>query len=216
MKVIGYVRVSTEEQSTSGVSLAAQEAKLRQYAELYELELVAVVVDAGQSAKTLQRPGLQQVLAALDAGQAEGLLVAKLDRLTRSVRDLGTLLDGYFKARFALLSVADQVDTRTAAGRLVLNLLTSVAEWERECIGERTSAALQHLRSQGVKLGRPVQTTFSGTEQAAISRAQQLREENAPLRRIAEVLTAEGHQTAKGGKWAAQTVALLLKKVGRG
>lgn len=129
MQVIGYTRVSTEEQAREGVSLAAQEAKLRAYAELYELDLVEVVIDAGQSAKTLARPGLQAALAGLEGGRAQGLVVAKLDRLTRSVRDLGTLLETYFKSRFNLLSVADQVDTRSAAGRFVLSLLTSVAEW---------------------------------------------------------------------------------------
>lgn len=96
MKVIGYVRVSTEEQATQGVSLAAQEAKLRQYRELFGHDLVEVVNDGGQSAKTLNRPGLQSALAALKNGQADGLLVLKLDRLTRSVRDLGELLESYF------------------------------------------------------------------------------------------------------------------------
>jgi hypothetical protein len=78
----------------------------------------------------------------------------KLDRLTRSVRDLGALLDGYFHDRFALLSVMDSIDTRTAGGRLVLNVLASVSQWERETIAERTRTALAFKREQGVKLGR--------------------------------------------------------------
>ena len=68
----------------------------------------------------------------------------KLDRLTRSVRDLADLVDGYFSKRAALLSVSEQIDTRSAAGRLVLNVLSSVGQWEREAIGERTSIAMQH------------------------------------------------------------------------
>ena len=155
MKAIGYIRVSTDEQAREGISLAAQEAKIRAYCDLYDLDLVRVVVDAGVSAKTLHRPGLGEALAALDGGEAEALVIAKLDRLTRSVADWGTLIDRYFAKRCALLSVADQIDTRTAAGRLVLNVLVSVAQWEREAIGERTVAALAHKKTLGEHVGAP-------------------------------------------------------------
>jgi len=148
MRVIGYIRVSTEEQSTKGVSIDAQRAKLEAYAALYDLELVDVISDAGFSAKTLNRPGLQTVLAKLDNGDADALLVYKLDRLTRSVSDMGTLINNYFGSKFNLLSVSDQIDTRSAAGRLVLNVLTSVAQWEREVISERTHTALAHKKAK--------------------------------------------------------------------
>jgi DNA invertase Pin-like site-specific DNA recombinase len=86
-RAVAYVRVSTDKQVEHGLSLEAQQAKLMAYAALYELDLVAVEVDAGVSAKTLQRPAMQQALGALKAGKAEALLVVKLDRLARSVRD---------------------------------------------------------------------------------------------------------------------------------
>ena len=154
MKVIAYCRVSTEEQATQSVSIQAQEAKVRQYCDLYGHDLAEVVIDAGQSAKSLNRPGLARVLAALEAGEVEGVVILKLDRLTRSVRDLGNLLETYF-TKNALLSVMEQTDTSTAGGRFVLNLLISVSQWEREVIGERTSCALQHKKSLGIKLGAP-------------------------------------------------------------
>src|SRR2546430_8457594 len=88
-RAIGYIRVSTDKQAEHGVSLDAQQAKLAAYAALYDLTLVEVIVDAGVSAKTLDRPGLQRALAMLRKGQVTALLVAKLDRLTRSVEDLG-------------------------------------------------------------------------------------------------------------------------------
>ena len=112
-----------------GVSLDAQRAKAEAYAALYDLELVAVEIDAGVSAKSLDRPALARALALLDAGEADALLVVKLDRLTRSVGDLGALVKRCNRGGWALLSVSEQVDTRTAAGRLVLNVLASVAEW---------------------------------------------------------------------------------------
>lgn len=224
MKVIGYVRVSTEEQAREGISLAAQEEKLRAYAQLYELELVAVVTDAGASGKSLHRPGLAVVLAALDEGRAEGLLVAKLDRLTRSVRDLGTLLESYFGSRFSLLAVGEQIDTRSAAGRLVLNVLTSVAQWEREAIGERTAAALAHKKAQGDHVGAaPLGMDLvagrlqkSIQEQTTITRLLDLRAEGLPLREIAARLKGEGHRTKRGGAWHPQTVARVLQRVDGG
>jgi site-specific DNA recombinase len=222
VRVVGYVRVSTQEQATEGVSLAAQESKLRAYCAALELELVAVVADAGVSAKSLERPGLTQALALLDSGAAEGLLVCKLDRLTRSVRDLGALLDGYFSARFSLLSVSDSIDTRTAAGRLVLNLLTSVASWEREACAERTSAALRHKVAVGEHVGAPrlgvavVDGALQevAEERATVERILELRASGLSLRAVAERLAEEGHQTKRGGKWAAATVRLVLRREG--
>ena len=209
MKVVAYVRVSTEEQASHGVSLAAQEAKLRSYCELYDHELVEVVVDAGQSAKSLNRPGLQQALGMLRRGEAQGLLVLKLDRLTRSVRDLGELLETYFQSS-ALVSLQEQCDTSTAAGRLVLNVMTSVAQWERETTSERTSAALQYKKTQGVQLGAPALK-----DEATIARAVALKAEGLTLRQVAEQLTAEGFQTLKGGRWEAMTVKRLLDRAVR-
>ena len=127
--VAGYVRVSTEQQAGEGVSLDAQRTKLHAYALAMDLELVDIFQDAGLSAKSLARPGLQATLDALDAGKASGLVVVKLDRLTRSVRDLGELVDRYFASRFSLLSLSDSIDTRTASGRLVLHVLGAVGQW---------------------------------------------------------------------------------------
>jgi DNA invertase Pin-like site-specific DNA recombinase len=108
VRTVAYVRVSTDKQVEHGLSLDAQQAKLTAYATLYDLDLVAVEVDAGVSAKTLQRPALQQALWRLKAGEAEALLVVKLDRLTRSVKDLGVLVETYFLAgKWSLLSVSE-------------------------------------------------------------------------------------------------------------
>ena len=105
MKVVAYARVSLEKMAEDGVSLAMQAEKVRAYAALYGLEIVELVEDAGASAKTLNRPGLTRALSLLSSGKAEGLLVWKLDRLTRSVRDLGTLLDGVLSRTVLMLSL---------------------------------------------------------------------------------------------------------------
>lgn len=223
LKAIGYVRVSSEEQAREGVSMAAQEAKIRSYCELYDLDLVHLIVDAGQSAKTLNRPGLQEALTMLDEGQAGALVIAKLDRLTRSVADWGTLIDRYFAKRHALLSVADQIDTRTAAGRLVLNVLVSVAQWEREAIGERTSSALAFKKEQGEHVGGvPFGYQVRGTKLAeveaqanAINLILDLRSRGMTLRAIAAELTTLGIQTQRGGRWQANTIKAIIDREGR-
>ena len=226
-RVIGYIRVSTEQQADGGVSLEAQRTKLEAYATALELDLVAIEVDAGASAKTLRRPGLQAALGRLDAGEADALLVPQLDRLTRSVKDLASLIEGYFESRFSLLSVADSIDTRSAAGRLVLNVLTSVGQWEREATGERTKEALDHLKAKGVKLGgealgwkRTAKSDASGRlivadvkrEIAAVKRILKLRSKGQTLRVIAETLTLEGYQTKRGGCWHASTVGNVVRR----
>jgi DNA invertase Pin-like site-specific DNA recombinase len=149
IRVVAYVRVSTDKQVEQGLSLDAQRAKFIAYAALYELDVVGIDVDAGVSAKTLQRPALQRVLRRLKAGEAEALLVVKLDRLTRSVRDLGALVETYFLGgKWSLMSASEQIDTRTAAGRMVLNILTAVSQWEQETIAERTAEAMAYKRRQ--------------------------------------------------------------------
>lgn len=225
MKVIGYVRVSTEEQATDGVSLAAQKAKLAAYAALYDLELVEIIEDAGQSGKTLDRPGLQRALAMIHKGQANGLLIAKLDRLSRSVVDWNTLIDGYFgeKAGKQIFSVADSIDTRTAAGRLVLNVLMSVSQWEREAIGERTREALQHKIRSGERCGK-VRFGYrlaadgktleeEASEQEAIRLMRALQTAGESLRDIAEELTRRGILTKEGNvRWKHTAVARILSR----
>jgi site-specific DNA recombinase len=221
-RTVAYVRVSTDKQADKGVSLEAQRAKVEAYASLYDLDVVDVVVDAGVSAKTLDRPGLNRALAMLKSGQADALLVVKLDRLTRSVVDLGSLVDRYFAAgKWALLSVGEQIDTRSAAGRLVLNVLASVSQWEREAIGERTAAAMQHKAAQGEFTGGRapygyavaddgVRLVEAPAEQEVLAEARTLRAAGLTLRAVAMELDRLGMHTRNGKAFAAVQVARMV------
>lgn len=219
-KAVAYVRVSTGLQADVGLSLESQEDRLRAYAGLYDLELVEVIVDAGESAKSLNRPGLTRALAMLKSGQADALVVVKLDRLTRSVRDLGELVDRYFaNGKAALLSVSEQIDTRSAAGRLVLNLLASVSQWEREAIGERTAAVMQHMAKTGqytggrapygfrVEAGRLVRVE---AEQEVLAAAREAKAGGLSLRAIARVLEQRGFLSRVGKTFAPEQVSKLF------
>jgi DNA invertase Pin-like site-specific DNA recombinase len=219
-KTIAYIRVSTDKQADKGVSLEAQEDKARAYAGLYDLELVEVIVDAGESAKTLNRPGLQRALSMLKTGQAEALLVVKLDRLTRSVKDLGTLIETYFTpGKAALMSVGEQIDTRSAAGRLVLNILASVSQWEREIIGERTSVAIKHKQSKGEYIGGYVPYGFAmadgvlvedAFEQDVIGQAREIQASGLSLRKVSAELNRRGFNARNGQAFQAGQIQRML------
>lgn len=219
-RAVAYVRVSTDKQADHGVSLEAQEAKVRAYASLYDLDLVDVVVDAGASAKTLDRPGLVRVLAMVKRGEVDAVVVVKLDRLTRSVKDLGTLVEKYFQ-KAALMSVSEQIDTRTAGGRLVLNVLASVAQWEREAIGERTSTAMQHKASKGEFTGGHAPYGFAlaadgvvlvevEAEQAVLAEARALRSSGLSLRATAAELARRGFIARTGRAFGAEMIKRMV------
>src|SRR3981081_475807 len=139
-------------QADHWVSLDAQATKIRAMATVQGVQLLEVIVDGGESAKSLNRPGLRRLLSLVDSGKVQAVIVAKLDRLTRSVKDLCGLLELFEKKNVALVSVAESLDTGTAAGRLVITIMGGVSQWEREAIGERTRDALRHKRSNGERV----------------------------------------------------------------
>ncbi len=217
-RVVAYVRVSSDKQADKGNSLTAQQAKLEAYAVAFGLEIIAIEVDAGESAGSLKRPGLQRALARLDTFEASALLVVKLDRLTRSVRDLCDLVDTYFKdGTYSLLSVGEQIDTRSASGRVMLNILTSIGQWEREAIGERTAVVMRHLKDAGRFTGGCPPYGWSvdadgvlvaaPDEQAMVARARELHAQGRSLRSVA----AELPLNARTGKpFAASQIVRML------
>jgi DNA invertase Pin-like site-specific DNA recombinase len=226
MKVVGYVRVSSEDQAKDGVSLDAQREKVRLYAGLHGLDLAEVVTDAGASAKSLDRPGLARVLALLDAGDVAGVVVYKLDRLTRNLGDWTGLIDRYFGERGgrSLMSVSESIDTRTAAGRMVLNIMMTVAQWERETIVERTRGAVAFKKSKSERVsgripfgsrlapdGRTIET--DPAETAVLAEVRAWHASGRPLRWIAAELDRRGvRPKAGGGRWAHSTVQNLVRR----
>jgi len=230
MRAVGYVRVSTDQQALEGVSLDAQRARLKAYCISQEITLVDLITDDGYSAKSLDRPGLRAALRMLDQGKADAIVVVKLDRLTRSVKDLGSLCDTYFREGlpYSLLSVGDAIDTRSAGGKLLLNVLMSVAQWEREAIGERTHEALAELKRQGVRLGgAPYGWRYSDgvdvkgrrylvevpEEQRGIRRICELYDADVYMRQICKMLDAEAIP-ARGPKWHNFTLYRVLQRAG--
>lgn len=205
MRAITYARVSTEEQADSGAGLDAQRLTLDAAMGTRGWELVASLVDEGRSGGTLNRPALSEALDRLDAGEADALVVAKLDRLSRSVLDFARITERAKRKGWAVVALDVDVDMTTPTGELVANITSSVAQWERRIIGARTSEALQARKAAGVRLGRPVELADDVRQRIAVERAA-----GDSLRTIADRLNAEGVPTARGGRWHASTVRHVM------
>ncbi len=200
--VVGYLRVSTEEQGVSGAGLAAQEAAIRAECERRELPLLTLHTDAGVSGKSLVRPALTAALADLDAGHGDVLMVSKLDRLTRSVHDASGLMQRSENSGWGLVALDAPVDTTTPAGRAMAQVLSVFAELERRLVEERTKTALAIKRHQGVVLGRP--RTLSDK---VVGRIIKERGAGRTWTAIAEGLNHDRVPTAQGGlRWWPATV----------
>ncbi len=152
--VRAYIRVSTEEQALSGFSLQAQADCLQSVAQSRGWRIARVYQDDGYSAKDMNRPGLRQLLQ--DAQPGDILLVYKLDRLTRSVRDLEDLLRHFDQRGLMFQSATEQFETTTASGRLFLRIVTEIAQWERETIAERSAMGKRKKVELGEWAGGPV------------------------------------------------------------
>lgn len=203
MKAIGYVRVSTDEQGRSGAGLDAQRKAIARAAEYHGWELVEVFSDVASGKTTNGRPGLRAALDCLRGdGCADALVVAKLDRLSRSVADFARMMETARKGGWALVALDLNIDTSTATGEMMANMLATLAQWERRLIGERTAAALASKRASGVRLGRPVRVP---TEvRRSIVRA---RRAGKSYRAIADALNAKGTPTGQSGaRWHASSV----------
>jgi DNA invertase Pin-like site-specific DNA recombinase len=208
-RVIAYVRVSSEEQALSGLGLADQRATIQRAADSRDWTDLCFIGDEGFSAKNLDRPGIASALAQLASGQAGTLVVAKLDRLSRSLLDFAQLMDTARRQGWELVVLDLALDTSTPSGALMGNIMASFAEYERQLIGQRTSAALQQLKVQGTRLGRPRTLDPAVTQRIVAERA-----EGRSLTTIANALNSDCVPTARSGRcWFPSTVAGVLRSV---
>lgn len=205
-RAIGYLRVSTDEQVGSGLGLAAQRATLLAEAERrgWQLELVE---EDGRSGKDLNRPVLSDALDRLDRHQADVLVVAKLDRLSRSVRDFGAVLERAGKRGWSVVCLDLGVDTTTPVGEFTANVVASASQYERRLIGQRTRDALAAKKAAGVRLGRP-----QALSEDVVARIVRMRRDGRTFRAIAGQLQDDGVPTARGGAtWHASTVKAVCE-----
>ena len=205
-RALAYLRVSREDQVDSGLGLAAQRAAVTAEADRRGWDL-EIVQEGGLSAKDMRRPVLTSTLLRLDRHEADILLVAKLDRLSRSVSDFGSILDRAAKRGWSVVCQDLGVDTTSPVGELTANIVVSTSQYERRIIGQRTSQALQAKKAAGARLGRPRLLADD-----IVDRIVAAKEAGTSLGAIARALNADAVPTAQGGaKWHSSTVASVLR-----
>lgn len=205
-RVIGYVRVSTDDQAREGVSLEAQEAKIRAWWTLNgEGRELVVFRDEGLSGSRMDRPGL---VAALEAcGRGDALVAYSMSRIARSTVGMIQLAERLERRGCELVSISEKIDTSSAAGRMVFQMLAVLGEFERRQTGERTRMALRHMMARGERV-----SYMPTSSAAAASRAAELRRSGLSLRAIAARLDSEGVATVTGARWSAKVVRDLVRR----
>jgi DNA invertase Pin-like site-specific DNA recombinase len=206
-RVIGYIRVSTADQTGSGLGLEAQRQKITAECARRGWELLEIAEDAGISGKGIDRPALQRSLQALTDGHADALMCAKLDRLSRSVKDVCAVGDMARCYGWNLILLDCNIDTTTPYGTAQLNMMATFAQLERELIGLRTKEALAVKKAQGFKLGRP-----EIIEAEIVDRVRQLNRDGLSIRAIVKVMNDEGIEPTEGSKFHVATVQRILRK----
>jgi len=222
-QAIGYIRVSTLDQATEGVSLDAQRGKIAAWCLANDVELAAVFVDAGVSGKRADnRAELQNALDAVT--RCGGVLVVySLSRLARSTKDTIEISDRLNSAGADLVSLSEKIDTTSAAGKMVFRMLAVMAEFERDLVSERTTVALRHKQARGERVGKVpfgfdlaadgVNLVANESEQAVLSLIGELRDRGLSLRKIADELTARGIQTKEGNqRWTHTAVNRIVNR----
>ena len=218
-KAIGYIRVSTTEQASEGVSLEAQRAKIAAWAVANDYELVAIHEDAGITGTSMEkRAGLQAAIAATGKGMA--LVAYSFSRLARSTADMLEIASGLEKKGADLVSLTEKIDTTTAAGRMVFRMLAVLSEFERDIISERTTTALAHKKAQGqVYAALPLGYANADgklvpidEELLVVAEIRDMRGQGKTLRDIADDLNQRGIVGKRGGKYHASTIKAVLAK----
>lgn len=225
-RVVGYIRTST---GTQDLGLEAQERRILGYVAAHELHLVDIHRDQ-RSAKDLDRPGLQNALVLLEGDFADGLVVSKLDRLTRSVADASRLFERFKERGWQLHVIDDHIDTSTPMGEAMAQISAVFSQLERRLIGERTRDALAEVKAQGGSVGRVPFGKLRLEEvdehgrrlvivdkaaRAVIDHIVELRDAGVTLHRIAAELNRRRLPTARGAAWSYRTVWDVLNREGR-
>lgn len=222
MKVIAYCRVSTIGQSEEGVSLAMQQERIAAWCVANGYDLDATFVETMSGGRTANRPEVQKAIAL--ACKLRGVLVVfSLSRLARSVRDTLAIAERLDKAGANLASLTERIDTNSALGKMVFRLLSTLNEFEKDQLSERTENAMRHLRKAnrristriplGYDLAPDGETLIANSgEQACIARIGAMRATGMSYAAIAGALTDSGVATKTGGHWHASTVRAILER----
>lgn len=221
-RTIGYARCSTVGQAEDGYSLEVQRRKIQAYCDLHDLDLAEIIEDAGLSGKSVAgRPGMLRIIELVKSGTVDNVVILKLDRMARNLKEACELAELMQKKHVALHSVSEKIDTASATGRLFYNVISAMAAWERETISERTTAALAVKRANGERISgkAPYGYEFQAgmllvndREQETIATMQDLHGQGYSIRGIIQFLTDHGYTNRKNNPFGVSEVCRILKK----
>lgn len=217
-----YIRVSTEDQAKDGFSINAQRDKLTKYADLNDWEIYDYYVDDGISGKNLDaRPEVTRLISDIEKGKISNVLIYKLDRLTRSVRDLIYLIELFEKHNCTFNSQTEKIDTSNAVGRMFVKIIGIFAEFERENLAERVSFGYEQKTREGnytntngvygydyIKNGKKY--IINEEEKELVNKIFDLYINGLSYFRIAKKLNEEHFPTKRGGNWATGTIKSII------
>ena len=223
MKLVGYVRVSSESQADN-TSLAGQKKRIKAYCFAFGHELVGLFEEVGSGKEASDRPQFQNALEMVRTS-ADGIIAAKLDRLARNTRDVLELVDDVLQpANKALILLDLQVDTTTPQGYMILTVMSAVAKLERDIINERTQGGRRAKAEKGgYAYGSPQfgqdavegELAVNDDEQKAIALIRRHRKSGKSYRKIADYLNAQGIPTKRGKQWSAMQVQRICKRTNK-
>jgi site-specific DNA recombinase len=223
LRAVGYVRVSTEEQVQQGFSLDAQADRIRAYGQSQDYALSSIYSDEGYSAKDLERPAIRRLLADVATGSIDVLLVYKLDRLSRRLRDLTEVLDLLARHDVSFESVTEPFETKSAPGRLMLNVLGGFGQFEREVNGERVLLAMERRFREGKWMVQPpygyrIEDGFLIVEPGEATLVRRIFArylgDGPGVKELARALNDEGHRTRRGTPWRAGGRCVGCSRIG--
>ncbi len=218
-RVALYTRVSTEDQAKEGFSLDAQLDRLRLYAKAQDWEIAGEFVDEGHSGRTIKRPAYQAMMGARE--DWDTLLVLKMDRIHRNSRNFMAMMDLLTKEDKGFASVTESLDTSTAMGRFVMDIIQRIAQLESEQIGERVFVGMeQKAKTSGGSLGKPAPFGYCygdggrllvvDDERPWVEAIFSMAERGAPKTAIADHLNKNGVQTRRNAAWTRWAVNHIL------
>lgn len=218
--VIGYIRVSSQEQKEQGISLKAQKEKILQWSALHEYQVLNIFSDEGVSGTKSKRPGLQKALDLACENRAI-FVVYFLSRFSRSITDTLKFTSQLQKAGAELVSISEQIDTISAAGKMIFRVLAVLNQFEVEQGGERTKAALDYRRANGLKTGGKLPYGYKvddklrlhpdSKEKKIIQTIKTMKDSGQKYAAIARHLNEKGIPAKQGGQWYIQSIKNVLK-----
>ena len=214
-----YTRVSTEDQAKEGFSLDAQLDKLRSYCKARDWEIGGEYIDDGYSGRYIKRPAYKQMMEELDKWDI--LLVIKMDRIHRNSKNFMLMMEELKKQKKEFVSMTESLDTSTAMGRFVMDIIQRIAQLESEQIGERVYVGMeQKAKTNSGMLGFNIPYGYNyidgklivnPDESENVKNIFEMYQKGLSMKKISEDLNLRNIQTKLNKTWGAQTISLILK-----